>query len=85
MTVEPTDHAKKLLKKLPKDIQKKAKKAFHLLADDLHHPSLYTKKMVGVDRFEGRIDIHYRFTYIVQNETIYILSLGQHDRGLGKK
>lgn len=85
MTVEPTDQAKKLLRKLPEGIRKKANKVFRLLADDPHHPSLYTKKMVGVDRFEGRIDIHYRFTYIVQNDTIYVLSVGQHDAGLGKK
>jgi len=85
MTVELTDHARKLLKKLPADIQKKTQKAFYLLADDSHHPSLYTRKMVGSNRFEGRIDIHYRFTYLVQNETIYVLSVGQHDAGLGKK
>jgi mRNA-degrading endonuclease RelE of RelBE toxin-antitoxin system len=85
MTIELTEHAQKLLKKLPENIQKKAEKAFVYLADDPHHPALNTRKMSGVKRFEARVDIHYRFTYLVEGDTIYILSVGQHDRGLGKK
>jgi mRNA-degrading endonuclease RelE of RelBE toxin-antitoxin system len=85
MTVWLTPEAKKQLQKLPKNIQEKARKSFHLLAEDPYHPSLNSKRMKGFDRFEARIDYHYRLTYIVERDNIYILSVGPHDEGLGKK
>ena len=41
--------------------------------------------MRGEDKFEARIDYHYRFTYKIESEDIWILSVGPHDEGLGKK
>lgn len=72
-------------KKLPSQIQKKANKRFNQLLVDYRHPSLRAKKMGGKDTFEARVDIHYRFTFQVEGEDIYILTIGQHDKGLGKK
>lgn len=40
--------------------------------------------MRGVGYFEGRIDRKYRFTFMVVNDEIYVLSVGPHDEGLGK-
>lgn len=78
--------AEKAYIKLHPTIQKKTKQKFVLLDTDMHHPQLYTKKMTGhTDRWEARIDYHYRFTFRVENETIWILSIGMHDEGLGKK
>lgn len=56
-----------------------------LLIKDFQHPSLHLKKMSGENRYEARIDYHYRFTFIVEEQTIIILSVGPHDEGLGKK
>ena len=70
---------------LPKHIQKKVHRQLSLLLKDYRHPSLRTRKMGGEHHFEGRVDIHYRFTFMVDGEDIYILTIGMHDKGLGKK
>ena len=70
--------------KLSSKIQKKADKQFLLLLQNPSHPSLRARKKTG-DVFEGRIDYHYRFTYLVEDNMIFILSIGMHDEGLGKK
>lgn len=83
ITIAPT--AKKHLLKLPLNIQKKTEKQFSLLIENYHHPSLRTRKMGGGNIFEGSIDIHYRFRFQIEGENIYILTIGPHDVGLGKK
>ena len=49
------------------------------------HPSLRARKKGGENRYEARIDFHYRFTFIITGEDVFILSMGMHDEGLGKK
>lgn len=71
--------------RLPKHIQKKAIKALTLLAEDHRHKSLRVRKMRGLDVYEARIDIHYRFTYNVMENDIHLLTIGMHDEGLGVK
>ncbi len=83
LTIAP--EAAEQLVKLPKQIQKKANKQFIFLLTNYKHPSLRTRKMGGSSIFEARIDIHYRFTFQVEGEDIYILIVGPHDVGLGKK
>jgi len=69
---------------LPKSIRRKAQKQFLLLLHNYRHPSLRTKKMsTGV--FEARVDLQYRFTFLIENEIILLLTIGPHDEGLGKK
>jgi mRNA-degrading endonuclease RelE of RelBE toxin-antitoxin system len=85
MNVKPTDKVDKQLKKLPKNIQDKARKAFKQLSEDPYHPALNSKKMVGTSHFEARIDYHYRFIYTVTPDLIWVVAVGQHDEGLGKK
>ena len=85
MTVKFTKAAEEDYKKLPLNIQKKADKQFIFLLTNYRHPSLRTRKMGDKGLFEGRIDIHYRFTFQVEEENIYILIIGPHDIGLGKK
>lgn len=75
--------AEKGYQKLPLRIQKKADKQFSLLIKNYRHPSLRARKMVN-DIFEARIDFHYRFTFQI-GERIYVLTVGSHDEGLGKK
>ena len=41
--------------------------------------------MAGFPYFEARIDYHYRLIYQVVEDTIYVVAVGMHDTGLGKK
>lgn len=83
LTIAP--EAKDQLSELPVHIQKKANRQFSYLLLDHRHPSLHARKMSGSNVFEARIDIHYRFTFLVEQDEIYILTIGTHDTGLGKK
>lgn len=85
MKIKLDKRAEKAYFKLPLHIQKKAKKKFLLLDEGISSKSLKAKKMAGADRYEARIDYHYRFTFIVDADVILILSIGMHDVGLGKK
>lgn len=76
---------KKQLSKLPSSIQKKTRRQFSFLLSNYRHPSLRTKRMQGSDLFEARIDIHYRFCFQIEEDTIYVFIVGPHDEGLGKK
>ena len=85
MNLNFSQRALQSYKRLPLTIQKKADKQFNLLLTNYRHPSLRTSKMSGVGYFEARIDIHYRFTFLVEGDEIYIMTVGPHDKGLGKK
>lgn len=85
MSIRLTKAAEEGYKKLPISIQKKADKQFALLLSNYRHPSLRARKMGDGKIFEARIDIHYRFTFQVEEGNIYILIVGPHDVGLGKK
>jgi len=71
-------------RKLPLKIQNKVDKQFALLLANYRHPSLRARKMGGTGHYEARIDRRYRFTFIVEEQDIYILTVGPHDEGLGK-
>ncbi|OGM29844.1 hypothetical protein A2630_04150 [Candidatus Woesebacteria bacterium RIFCSPHIGHO2_01_FULL_44_10] len=59
-----TNRFEKLYKKLPEPIKTKLNRQLGFLAQDLRHPGLRAKKVSGAaDVWEGRVDIHYRFTY----------------------
>ena len=77
--------AEKDYRKLSLNIQKKVDKQFELLLTNYRHPSLRSRKMGKRDIFEARIDRHYRFTFQILEEEVYILTIGPHDEGLGKK
>lgn len=85
MIINFSDNAKKQISKLPKDIVKKFHKQGRFLLKNPRYPSLRSRKMAGEDKFEARIDRHYRFTYFIRLKEIFILSIGPHDEGLGKK
>ncbi len=85
MKLTITPEAQDQLDNLPVHIQKKANRQFTYLLSDYRHSFLRTRKMGGFNIFEGRIDIHYRFSFQVEGEDIYILIIGPHDEGLGKK
>lgn len=69
--------------KLPKDIQALAEKQLALLLENPRHPSLQVKKMKVYkgykDLWEGRITIHYRFTFKIVGETYLLRRIGTHE------
>lgn len=85
MKIVFSKNAEKSYSKLTSNIQKKADKQFILLLSNYRHPSLRTRKMGGVDQFEARIDLHYRFTFELTSDLITLRTIGMHDEGLGKK
>lgn len=85
MKLEITDNARRQLKRLPGSQREKARKAFYLLLENYRHPSLHSRKMSGKAVFEARIDYQYRFMFMPKDDVIYILAVGPHDTGLGKK
>lgn len=85
MNIEFTKPAIKQAKNLSENLRIKATKQFKLFRQDIHHPSLHVKKMSGSNYYEGRIDYKYRFVFRFIGDTAYILSIGPHDEGLGKK
>ena len=85
MSLKLNKRAQKGYQKLNPTIKNKANKKFLLLDIDIHHQQLNSKKMKATNRWEARIDYQYRFTFIIEGQTILILSVGPHDEGLGKK
>jgi mRNA-degrading endonuclease RelE of RelBE toxin-antitoxin system len=66
--------------KLPKNIQALAEKQLALLVENPRHPSLQVKKMKGYkELWEGRITIHYRFTFKIVGETYLLRRIGTHE------
>ncbi|KKU92303.1 MAG: hypothetical protein UY21_C0002G0002 [Microgenomates group bacterium GW2011_GWA1_48_10] len=85
MTIVLTRTAEKQIEKLPQNLQNKLAKQFNFLKENSLHPSLRARKKSGSNEYEARIDLHYRFSYEVQEKTVIILAVGPHDEGLGKK
>lgn len=83
ITLSPT--ADKQFKKLPLVIHKKFVKQLTFLVSNHEHPSLRSRKMAGENKFEARVDRHYRFTYLITADEVFIFSVGSHDKGLGIK
>ena len=85
ITIKFSNKAEKQFRKLDLKIVDKFHRQVKFLLVDKSHPSLGLKKVKGSDVFEARIDYHNRFTFIVEEKTLWILSIGPHDEGLGKK
>lgn len=65
---------------LPRDIQKRFDEKIVLFVSNFFHPSLRVKKMEDSrDIWEGRLTIHYRFTFSRQGNSIVLRRVGTHD------
>lgn len=87
MRYRRTERFRKAFQALPPDVQEKAVKAFRLMDQDLHHPSLRIKKVQGAgDIWEGRVNRQCRFTFEreVENgeEVIVFRNIDNHDECL---
>ncbi|MBI3755979.1 MAG: hypothetical protein HY265_07455 [Deltaproteobacteria bacterium] len=83
MKVCRTKNFDKAFLKLPDHIKTKTKKAIALMLTNFFHPSLHTKKIGGQKNiWEARVDYQYRFTFMLDNDTIVLRVIGNHDEVL---
>jgi len=68
---------------LPRVIQRKVDRQFRRLTENLRHPSLQVKRIKGTaGLWEARVDLHYRMTFEIMGDTIYLRVVGNHDEVL---
>ncbi len=74
----------KQFNQLPKSIQKKARKAIRLLAENPKHPSLRSKPIQGAKGiYEASLDMHYRLTFErLPGDVLRLRVIGLHDDAL---
>ena len=83
MKIRAYKRFKRAYRDLPKHIQKKTDKQLAILAENMQHPSLYTKKIKGREGIgETRIDLHYRLTFEIIEDTMFLRVTGSHDEVL---
>ena len=74
---------RKSYRHLPVPIQQKIDKQLSLLTENLRHPSLQVKRIKGTHGiWEARVDIHYRMTFEMVGDAIYLRVVGNHDEVL---
>jgi len=83
MRIIRSDSFKRDYQKLSEDLQRRADKQLGFFLQDLHHPSLRTKKMEGMwgqlGIFEARVTKGYRFTFMIQDDQYILRRIGPHD------
>ena len=85
MKIKAYARFKKCYENLSSDIQRKADRQIKTLSEDFQHPSLHTKKIKGTKGiWEARIDIHYRISFEIIGDTIFLRVIGNHDEVLKK-
>lgn len=80
-----TEKFRKQFKKLPQTLRERFNSKLPILLSNPRHPEFYSRKMGGVNHFAGRLTKNYRFTYAIVENEIWLLTIGPHDEGLGKK
>lgn len=82
--IELTETFKKYYGDLPGHIQKRAKKALRLLAENPRHSSLRSKPIEGAPGiYEASIDMQYRMTYErLPGDVLSLRVVGKHDEAL---
>ena len=71
---------KKQYKALPHEIRQAFKEKLALFIENVLHPSLRVKKIIGVqNRWEGSITMKYRFTFHYDGDTVVFRTIGTHD------
>lgn len=80
-----TNKFKKQFRKLPQTLQHRFNSKLPILLSNPKHSGFHSRRMRGVNQFEARLTEHYRFTYAVVENGIWLLTIGPHDEGLGKK
>ncbi len=82
MNLQPTERFRQDYQRLPQRLQRRVDKALGLLLENPSHPSLQIKKLKGCEnRWEGRVTLHYRFTFSIEEDTYILRRVGTDDHG----
>ncbi len=80
MKIKAYHQFKRQYDNLPVQIKKKVDSKIRFLSLDFQHPSLHTKKIRGCrDIWEARVDLKYRMTFEIIEETIFLRVVGNHE------
>ena len=80
MKISRTGSFNKDYQHLPARVQEAFEKKMRLFAQNTRHPSLRIKKMKGFqNRWEGSIDMFYRFTFEIHGDRYLFRRIGPHD------
>ena len=83
MRVFAYERFRKAYQELPHTIQQKVDKQLALLASNPRYPSLQVKRIQGARGvWEARVDLHYRMTFEIKGDVIYLRVVGHHDEAL---
>jgi len=83
MHIGRTENFKKVWKQLGKDQKTLARKAIDNLIKDMRYPALRVKKIKGTEHiWEARISRSLRMTFQLEDDTIILRNIGQHDETL---
>jgi mRNA-degrading endonuclease RelE of RelBE toxin-antitoxin system len=81
MTIAYSDRARRSLNQAPEQIRRAFFKQVRFLADNLNHPSLHAKKFdESQDLWQARVDRQWRFYFLIQGDTYYIVDVMPHPR-----
>ncbi len=82
MNISFAPHFKERLEKLPKEIQHKFEKQTAFLLNNIRYPSLQAKRYSGIkDLWQARIDKEYRFYFLIEQSTYYLVDIRKHTSG----
>lgn len=85
MKIKAYESFYKKYKSLPLHIQIKADKQISIISKNFYYPSLHTKKIKGSKNiWEVRVNLQYRMTFEIIEDTIYLRVIGNHDEVLNK-
>ena len=80
MNLQFTGRFAKEYERLPRCLQRRVSKAPELLLENPRHPSLHIKKVTShQNRWEGRVTLHYRLIFTIEDDSDILLRLGTHD------
>ena len=70
---------RKLISRLPEEVQQQARKAYDLWLVNPDHPSLDFKKLKVADAYSARIGLHYRAVCVKAADDVFIWEwIGSH-------
>jgi mRNA-degrading endonuclease RelE of RelBE toxin-antitoxin system len=79
--VSCSERALDALDRAPAAVRKALGKQVSLLCENLHHPSLRTKKYGGVEEiWQARVNRDWRFYFVIERDTIHITNVIPHPK-----
>jgi mRNA interferase RelE/StbE len=81
LRVSYSERALDALDRAPAAVRKALGKQVSLLCENLHHPSLRTKKYGGVEEiWQARVNRDWRFYFVIERDTIHITNVIPHPK-----